>query len=306
LDAAIDSAHLAPGELQHLLLIGGSSRIPLIAQAISARLGAGVRLDRELDPKLVVAMGAALTAGADLKSMIASDFTARTQPDAVHPVPIERAPVPVSVPAPARPVTEAIETPIPTQASHSDVRWRHARRGLVGLALAASAVFGSSLGHGWSNGDHGRSLPSARLQQARPAALPSAVTAPAPVSPNPEGNTERVAARSTPEPGRTREATTAREASAPARRSPIVPTKRYASAARATGNQAVLRRPAPIRSTVAQVHYAELHHDRPFTAETASDETDAGSSSSGSTEFRSIPAGPPPAAAVAPNVAAHP
>ncbi|MDL5154376.1 Hsp70 family protein [Actinomycetospora termitidis] len=55
----VDSAGLSPEALQAVLLVGGSSRIPLIAQRISEELGRPVAVDS--DPKTSIATGAALT-----------------------------------------------------------------------------------------------------------------------------------------------------------------------------------------------------------------------------------------------------
>ncbi|MGQ0468119.1 MAG: Hsp70 family protein [Sporichthyaceae bacterium] len=60
LDAALAEADLGSGNLDHLLLTGGSARIPFITQVLSAHLGPNVSLGRDLDPKLAVALGAAL------------------------------------------------------------------------------------------------------------------------------------------------------------------------------------------------------------------------------------------------------
>ncbi len=60
LDAALDSADLDPQDLTNVVLAGGSSRIPLVAQMLSHHLGAPVSLDRDIDPKMAVAIGAAL------------------------------------------------------------------------------------------------------------------------------------------------------------------------------------------------------------------------------------------------------
>jgi molecular chaperone DnaK len=57
---AIDSAGLTPADLDAVLLVGGSSRIPLISQMVSAELGRSIAVDA--DPKAVVASGAALAA----------------------------------------------------------------------------------------------------------------------------------------------------------------------------------------------------------------------------------------------------
>ncbi len=59
---AVASAGVEPGELDAVLLVGGSSRIPLVAQLVSAELGRPVAVDA--DPKAVVAAGAALAARA--------------------------------------------------------------------------------------------------------------------------------------------------------------------------------------------------------------------------------------------------
>jgi actin-like ATPase involved in cell morphogenesis len=56
-ERAIASAGLTAAELAGVLLVGGSSRIPLVAEQVAARLGRPVLLDA--DPKLVVALGAA-------------------------------------------------------------------------------------------------------------------------------------------------------------------------------------------------------------------------------------------------------
>jgi actin-like ATPase involved in cell morphogenesis len=90
----IDSAGVAPADLAALLLVGGSSRIPLVVQMVSAAFGRGVAVD--VDPKAVVALGAAL---------LARGGPAPRAPQAVSPRPAgaERRPAPAGAPAPARP-----------------------------------------------------------------------------------------------------------------------------------------------------------------------------------------------------------
>jgi actin-like ATPase involved in cell morphogenesis len=56
----IASAGLTPADLDAVLLVGGSSRIPLVAELITATLGTTVGLD--IDPELAVALGAAAVA----------------------------------------------------------------------------------------------------------------------------------------------------------------------------------------------------------------------------------------------------
>ncbi|MBN9102142.1 MAG: Hsp70 family protein [Pseudonocardia sp.] len=56
---AVGSAGLTPEQLTAVLLVGGSSRIPLVAQLVSDQLGRPVAVDT--DPKNAIAMGAALS-----------------------------------------------------------------------------------------------------------------------------------------------------------------------------------------------------------------------------------------------------
>ncbi|HUR74507.1 MAG TPA: Hsp70 family protein [Sporichthya sp.] len=59
LEAALVSAGLTRNNLDRILLAGGSSRIPLVTQLLSARYP-GVTLERDIDPKLAVAIGSVL------------------------------------------------------------------------------------------------------------------------------------------------------------------------------------------------------------------------------------------------------
>jgi actin-like ATPase involved in cell morphogenesis len=58
---ALGSAHLDAADLHSVLLVGGSSRIPLVAQLVGDALGRPVAVDT--DPKLAVALGAAVWSG---------------------------------------------------------------------------------------------------------------------------------------------------------------------------------------------------------------------------------------------------
>src|SRR3954471_745387 len=59
LRSAVISAGFAPDQLTAVLLVGGSSRIPLVAQLVSEQLGRPVAVDT--DPKNAIAKGAALS-----------------------------------------------------------------------------------------------------------------------------------------------------------------------------------------------------------------------------------------------------
>lgn len=73
-ERAISSAGLTAADLAGVLLVGGSSRIPLVAEQVAARLGRPVLLDA--DPKLVVALGAA--GGAAAPALVGATAAAGT------------------------------------------------------------------------------------------------------------------------------------------------------------------------------------------------------------------------------------
>ena len=61
---ALDDAGVRPGQLDRILLVGGSTRIPRIAQLLAQRLGQEPH--GEVDPDLCVALGAAVQAGIEM------------------------------------------------------------------------------------------------------------------------------------------------------------------------------------------------------------------------------------------------
>jgi actin-like ATPase involved in cell morphogenesis len=96
LKSALRSAGVSPDQLHSVLLVGGSSRMPIVAQLVGAELGRPVAVDAH--PKHAVALGAAWLAGSQVR------------------VP-EPAPAPAPVPVPgAGPVTAVVPMrPAPTQ-----------------------------------------------------------------------------------------------------------------------------------------------------------------------------------------------
>jgi molecular chaperone DnaK len=93
-------AGVDPGQLHAVLLIGGSSRIPLVAQLLRAELGVTVALDAH--PKYAVSLGAAITGAprvSTLPTVVAAPPARVTEPVA-EPV---TAPIPVPGPATAGP-----------------------------------------------------------------------------------------------------------------------------------------------------------------------------------------------------------
>src|SRR5215470_13601545 len=78
LAGAIESAGATPGEVQTVLLIGGSSRIPLVSQLIGGELGIPVSVDAH--PKYATCLGAAITAGARLAPVALTVPSSSTPP----------------------------------------------------------------------------------------------------------------------------------------------------------------------------------------------------------------------------------
>ncbi|GAA2565482.1 Hsp70 family protein [Pseudonocardia hydrocarbonoxydans] len=96
---AVASTGFAPGDLDAVLLVGGSSRIPLVSQLVSAELGRPVAVDA--DPKTVVAAGAALTARGPLAAPEPGPALDDGAP-VVPPVAFDAPPVDDDGPAPRR------------------------------------------------------------------------------------------------------------------------------------------------------------------------------------------------------------
>jgi len=87
---ALRSANVTPADVTAVLLVGGSSRTPLVAEMVSSALGRPVAVDAH--PKHGVALGAAITAA----------NAGRGAPAAPAPIPAPPpAPAPIPAPAPA-------------------------------------------------------------------------------------------------------------------------------------------------------------------------------------------------------------
>jgi hypothetical protein len=101
---AMRSAGVAADDLHSVLLVGGSSRIPLVAQLVAEELGRPVAVDA--DPKHAIALGASLLAGrvqaTQVIPAVAADLP--PAPPARPAAPAKAAaPVPAAAPAPATP-----------------------------------------------------------------------------------------------------------------------------------------------------------------------------------------------------------
>jgi molecular chaperone DnaK len=197
---ALRSADVGPEELDAVLLVGGSSRVPLVAQLVSAELGRPVAVDA--DPTASIALGAALsalpaetadsdTASADVPPdapILAGVVTLPTATFAGSEVP-ERSQVEV----PHRPTLTAI----PSGIEPADLEWRRARSrrvkqitaaGLFALVLAGGAAavpFLSSHSGPIPPADAGTPAPATPIP-ATPTLTPATPTSiPAPPAPAP-------------------------------------------------------------------------------------------------------------------------
>ena len=155
LQRTVRSAGVTPEDLHSVLLVGGSSRIPLVAQLVGAELGRPVTVD--VHPKHAVALGAALIAGTPdaaptepVPAVLAPLLTAPSPapPAPTVPMPTVAAPTvaapTVPVPVPPRP------SPPPTGAPRRPARWILVAAGalvVVAVGVVVSrALQGSSPG----------------------------------------------------------------------------------------------------------------------------------------------------------------
>ncbi len=121
---ALDAAGVVAADLDAVLMVGGSSRIPLITQLVSAELGRPVSVDA--DPKSVIAAGASIAA---------------------HHCATSEQPSSTATEAPSRPVLTAARWAQPPAAAAAAGRPGSRRTVTVaaGLALAASFAAGIAL-----------------------------------------------------------------------------------------------------------------------------------------------------------------
>jgi len=234
LTRALRSAHVDPDEVTTVLLVGGSSRTPLVAEMVSTALRRPVAVDAH--PKYGVALGAAITAAQAGGKRSAGDDTT------IHVPPGEATPAPALV-AGAAPSTDTIPAagPVPATAT----------------AAATTAVAGSPATAPPSTG------PRPAGEGTRP---PTAAPGAAPPSPAPAGQPGRVEparpATNAPQPTAAMPAAPARggepgSAAGPSRdtRSVRVPyTGEQPAASPAAGGSAVPIGPAQPPSTGAGDH----------------------------------------------------
>jgi actin-like ATPase involved in cell morphogenesis len=181
---ALRSAEVDPQDLHAVLLVGGSSRVPLVAQAVSAELGRPVAVDA--DPKAAIALGAAWSAlpaappeaahGAVPAAVSATASAGSAEPEAGE-CEEERADRPAL-------------TAIPLEVEPVELEWRRARvRQVKRVALAGALALITAAGVASVPllTSRGGPVPPAAAGTA-PAPTPSAPDAPA----SPAGNTPQV------------------------------------------------------------------------------------------------------------------
>ncbi|MGH9235799.1 MAG: Hsp70 family protein, partial [Acidimicrobiales bacterium] len=105
---ALRSAGVTPEQLDSVLLVGGSSRMPIVAQMVGAELGRPVAVDAH--PKHAIALGAAFVASGEVSTSrevrVVPSQAARAEPVAVPEPPVVVTEPSVPVTEPPVPVTE--------------------------------------------------------------------------------------------------------------------------------------------------------------------------------------------------------
>jgi molecular chaperone DnaK len=157
---ALGSAGLATGDLAAVLMVGGSARIPLVTQEVSARLGRPV--STPADPKGILAIGAALAA---------SDREGEPAPDGLWPaLPTARMAV-VASPAgqsSAGPPPPPPSVPLPPVNGTSSPKRRRAvtvaAAALAAVVIAGGVALASRIGPGGAGAE--TTTPVTTTQQA--------------------------------------------------------------------------------------------------------------------------------------------
>jgi molecular chaperone DnaK len=136
---SLQSAQLEPEELDVVLLVGGSSRVPLVAQLVSAELGRPVAVDA--DPEAAIALGAALLAAPDVPTISdPSDHELPTESPAQFTE--TNLPIPSPVHLPERPTLLASPRTEPGESEQPGSNSRRTKQ----VAFAAVLALGTAAG----------------------------------------------------------------------------------------------------------------------------------------------------------------
>lgn len=128
---ALRSANVEPEDIKTVLLVGGTSRIPLVAQMVTEDLGRPVSVDAH--PKHAVALGAALAGLPEPATVVAPPPAAEPPPTPVVESPPPPPPPPVPTAAPAPPPSSPDPVPAPSSSPRNN-------RGILVGALVALVV----------------------------------------------------------------------------------------------------------------------------------------------------------------------
>lgn len=143
---ALRSAGVTPEQLHSVLLVGGSSRMPIVAQMVGSELGRPVAVDAH--PKHAIALGAAwLASGAPTESDDPAPAEPNDPADTAHAGPIPLLTSPTGVPTRGHPTGPAA-APDVAGAARADTDGRTgtgARAGAAG-AVGAGAVGAAAVG----------------------------------------------------------------------------------------------------------------------------------------------------------------
>ena len=136
---AVANARIEPDELDAVLLVGGSSRIPLVAEMVGSELARPVAVDAH--PKHAVALGAALTAAA------AADASSEVAPVVAPVGGVEEPPptVPVAAVEEPPPTVPVAAVPVAAVPASGDGGGRRPPWMLIGIgmALVVGAIAGT-------------------------------------------------------------------------------------------------------------------------------------------------------------------
>ena len=187
---ALRSAEVDPADLDAVLLVGGSSRVPLVAQLVSAELGRPVAVDA--DPKAAIALGAAVFAlPADMHAAEAADVQPGTDVEPGAPAALvgfggsagagfDRT-EPTPIPVPHRPTVMATPLDVePAESWGSGVSPRTKQVAMAGLLALAVAGGGGYVLYQTSNSSPAAPAPMTTVPPAPP--VPPAAVNPGPAA----------------------------------------------------------------------------------------------------------------------------
>ena len=166
LDRAIAAANLVPTDLVGIILSGGGSRIPLVAETVAGHLGRPLLND--FDPKLVVAAGAASMAAASRSVSIADTTSAHHRETIMSDQ--QNPPSSDTPPAPASGRSTPPPPPAAAKGGPSKAAKLVGGAAVAAAAVAAGVIYGDQIAEAAGVGDDEAGLASAGAGAAAAAA----------------------------------------------------------------------------------------------------------------------------------------